>query len=325
MAYGLTRRFDAAEGIGALERALEFRESQIYQIEYPARKFSSGKIVPITYRNEPHAETTQYTMVDSTGELALLRNYTTTLPNVSTVMSEFIHRTSRWGAAYYLSDSEAAAAMSIGMNLDDSSMKAVREAADQHLNRIIAFGDTTTNTPGFLNFPSIMRMVPPFPLDSTSTSDQLLTSLNYPITEMISRTNSVEIPDTYLFDYETYNFLVNRRLDNTTDAMTVLAAFMKNNPHVKNVEPLVELSPNYENGRYAIPGQRFAMLYKRHPDKLVAEVMDPFKFKKTIQTDTGYRRTADYKYGTLKFYRPLSACRLQWASTGNPGGAFLFP
>jgi hypothetical protein len=305
---GTYSRFDDS-GVGALLRSLEDREQQVLQIKYPEQKFSSGSLVPIETRNRPWAKTISYRQADMIGQFALVNDYISVLPQYDVIQEEFVHQVRKWGASYRVTDTEAVAAAHLGEPIDSQRMEGVRKGYEQHLNKLIAYGDPQTSTPGFLNHPSTLRTIAPYPLDSRSSSGEMLTTLNEAVTHIIEVTDTIESPDTMLLDYRTYEFLNSRRLDGTVEAnATILKTFLATNPHIKNVEPVIELDPKYLGGN-----KRAMIVYKRDPSCLKAIVEEAFDFRKLLEDDTGYRRTATFTYGTLIYYRPYSCNRVEWA------------
>lgn len=293
-------RLDDAS-VGHLERDLEYREARIIEKKYPDYNFAEGRIVPIENLEQPWAMTHSYKMVTAVGQFELIRDYTVNVPMVDILTEEFVHKVHKWGGGYTFNEEEAYAALHMGVPLEEQKISAVRKVERQTLNKLIAFGDKQTNTPGFTNHPDVLRSVAPYKLDATtSTSDQLMTTLVNAVSSMVTLTNGVETPDTLLLPINQYEFLMNRRLDGAVDAMTVMNAFMKNNTHIKNIQPLVELSkagPNKED---------IMIVYRRDPDAIKARVMDSFKFRELLRQAFGFQRPAAFKYGGLVLYYPYS-------------------
>jgi len=296
------------QGVGALVRSLEDREQQVLQLKYPEQKFASGTLVPIETRNNPWAKTISYRQSDVVGQFALVNDYVSTLPLFDVIQEEFVHKVTKWGAGYRVTDTEAIAATHLGEPIDSQRMEGVRRGYEQHLNKLVAFGNPSTGVPGFLNHPSTLRTLAPFPLDNRSTSGELLTTLHESVTHIIEVTKTIEAPDTMLMDYRTYEFLTSKRLDGAVEAnATVLKTFLDTNPHIKNVEPVIELSPENLGG-----DRRALIVYKRDPSCVKAIIEESFDFRKMLEDDTGYRRTASFIYGTLIYYRPYSCNRVEW-------------
>lgn len=289
---------DAA--VGAFQRDLEYREAKVLEKKRPPTPFADGQIVPLEISDMPWAITWSYRQVTAVGQFELIRDYTTTVPMVDVLSEEIIGRVYEYGAGYYIGDKEAYAAQHLGQPIEDQKIAAIYRAQKEHLNKIIAFGNRSTNTSGFLNHPDFLRMVAPYPINSTSSSDQLTTTLAEPVSAMVEITNGAEVPDTLLLPRREYEFLMNRRLDGAADAMTVLKAFLQNNDHIKNIQPLNELKGAGPNG------ENIMVVYRRDPDAVKACITAAFKFKELMRQAWGFQRPGSFSYGGIKGYYPFS-------------------
>lgn len=286
--------------VGAFQRELEVREAKVLEKKRAPLAFADGLIVPIEITDTPWAQTWSYRQVTAIGQMELIRDYTTTVPMVDVLSEEVIGRVYEYGLGYYIGDREAYASQHLGQPIEDQKISTAHRTTKEQLNKLVAFGDPKTGTKGFLNHPDFLRMVAPYPINSTSTSDQLTTTLSTPVTAMVEITNDAEKPDTLLIPRQEYEFLMNRRLDGAADAMSVMKAFLQNNDHIKNIQPLNELKGAGPNG------ENIMVVYRRDPEAVKACITDSFKFKELIRKPWGFQRPGSMVYGGIKAYYPFS-------------------
>lgn len=289
-------RLDAA-AVGAFEQQLEYIETDLRERKHPPLKFANGSIVPIETMNIPWAEVCTYRMITGVGQFVLARDYTTNAPNVDILSEEVQNRIYKYIGQYQISEEEAYKSVHMGLPLDSQKAAMVERVGMQTMNKLIAFGDPDTGQPGFINHPAWLRSYAAFPLDSSSTSNQVLSVLKSAVTAIITLTNGVEEPNTLLMTYEAFEYLTEARLDNTL-ANTVLKQFLDNNGHIKNIQPLNELSGAGPDG------EDLFIVYNRDPNTVKARITDKFRFRNLQQVSFGYQRPAAFKYGGIIPYSP---------------------
>lgn len=289
-------RLDDAH-IGAFEQQLEYIESKVRERKRPTLKFANGDIVPLETLSIPWADVTTYRMLTGVGQFALARDYTTNVPMTDILSEEVQQRVFKYVGGYQISEEEAYKSVHMGMKLDDQKASMVKTVADQTLNQLIAFGDPETGMPGFVNHPAWLRSYALYPLDSSSTANQILATLKAPVTAIITLTNAVEEPDTMLLPYSKFEFLTEARLDDSLSD-TILRQFLKNNGHIKNIQPLNELAGAGPDGEDVM------IVYRRSPDTLKARITDKFRFRKLQNQPFGYQRPAAFKYNGILPYSP---------------------
>lgn len=297
-------RYDS-ETLGAYMRELEDIETQVQRVEYANMPFASGKIVPLDIQNKPWALTVTYRQLNRVGAFALQRSYSSAVPMIELLSEEFTQSVHKFAGGYYFSDDDVISYEHTGIDHESEKIAGVREAAEQKMNELIAFGDRRIGMHGFLNNPHVLYSYAPFRLDSGSTPKQLLALLNDSVTAVVKLTNQVEQPDTMLLPVDQYHYLISTPVaeNNSNSEQTILNFFLKSNPYIKNVEPVNELSqvPGIANGQVDL-----MVVYKRDPSRIKARVMQPLTFLQIEREKLGYERPAVFRYGGIVTYRPYS-------------------
>lgn len=299
MTSKMSVRQDTAS-LGAFLRGLEDIESEVQREEFAELALADGKIVPLEILNKPGVRRTTYRKVTAIGAFKLHRNYATEIPMVNLLSEEYTQEINKWVGGYYISDDDIdAARLGLEMSIEQEDVAAVREAAMQHLNRLIAFGDPDLNLPGFLNHPDPIRTFTSTPISSASTPNQILALLNDSVTAIVTATRQVEKPDTLLLPVRQWNYLSTVRVSDSIDK-TLLKQFLENSPYIKNVEVLNECEAA------GIDGTDVMVIYRRDKKKLKSMIYEDFQFKPLERKGFGYQRPAYFRYAGLRLYRPYS-------------------
>lgn len=295
----LTVRNDAAS-LGVFLRGLEEIESEVQREEFAELALADGKIVPLDIRNRPGIRRTTYRKITAIGAFKLHRAYATEIPMVNLLSEEYTQEVHKWIGGYYIGDDDIEAArLGLEISIEQEDVAAVREAAMQQLNSLIAVGDPDLNLPGLTNHPDVLRTFTSTPISSASTPNQILALLNDSVTAIVTLTKQIEKPDTIVMPVRTWNYLTTVRVsDNLSD--TLLKQFLNNSPYIKNVEVLNECESA------GIDGSDIMIIYKRDPKKLKAMIFEDFQFKPLERKGFGYQRPAYFRYAGLRVYRPYS-------------------
>ena len=303
-------KLDSAS-IGAFVRDLEHKERELDRIEYPDLPFAEGKIVPIQFINDPIATTTRYHQVTNVGSFALIRNYSTVLPNIDLLTREFTQNIHKWGAKYFYTEEDVLSFARSGISLPQEKIAGVMEAAKQQMNKLIAFGDSTIGMPGFLNHPDCFKSEAAYAINLTTTSEQQLSVLNDAVNFIPRYTKNLEKPDTMLLPLSVYQYLSNLPYTVANTGLmgkTVLQHFRESNAYIKNIIGLTELEAD-SLSQYGLPARPAMVVYNRNITKLKTKVFKNVGFHqpRPVQGSIdAYERPATFKMAGVELRRPYS-------------------
>lgn len=293
IAYANQTRLDAPT-IGAFQNELELVESRIITRILPNYKIL--KLIPMEELDQPWVEMSTYRSIDGVGYMELRSPRSTNLPRVEMVGEEFSQRAYYYDIGYDLNEVEISAAVHRGLPIEETKIQLVQQAYTEHLSKILLFGDRRTGVPGFINDPRWLRMFAPFPLDTRSTPNQMLATLNAAGAAVDKATgdNMKIAPDTLLLPKTKYDFLKSQTRFDASDKYNVLNYFLDNNSSITDVDWLSELSGAGPNG------EDVAIFYKRDPMCFKARILDSFKPKPlfAINPHEMYREYS-FKYGGI--------------------------
>lgn len=295
-------RMDAPT-VGAFQRELEYKESQVIQRLRPEYPAANGKLFQIDEQNLSWAESTSFTTIDGVGMFELGRGQATNLPYVEMLGEQFYQGTYSYRNGYYFSEKEVAATLHRGMPIEEQKILLVQQSYIETMNKLLLFGDRQTGLPGFFNHPSWLRSVALYKLDgSTMNANNVLAVLNAGVQGGKKATNKIIKYDTLLLPENRYDFLMSQFRINDFQEKSVLRYFLENNPSITDIQPMAELEDAGPNG------EAVAIFYKRDPSYFKARVTDPFRPRPLMQVDPwNVYRGYSFDYNGIIVYRRYAA------------------
>lgn len=297
---GLSTRLDAPT-IGAFQGQLELVESRVIPRMYA--EFKIPKLLSFSETTQPWVERSTYQIIDGVGHMELRSPRSTNLPEVELVGEEFSQRTYDYTTGYRLSEQEIAATVHRGIPIEETKIQIVNRVYEEHLNKLVLYGDRRTGMPGFINDPRWLRMFAPFPLSSASTHNQMLATLNAASSAIDKATkNNIKLaPDTLLLPKHKYDYLKSQTRLEASDKDNVLSYFIGNNSSITDIDWLSELAGAGPKG------EDVAIFYKRDPMAFQVRIYDPFR-PRPLYPINPYEmyRAYSFKYGGIAVYMRTS-------------------
>lgn len=285
-------------------RQLEFLKAKSYDIKYAELK--ARALLPVSYEAGPGAETIRYEQFQQSGIAKVIANYADDLPRADIKGKEFIASVKSLGSSYGYSMQEIRAARYAGKPLEQRRANAAKRAIAQAENTIAWFGNTDYNLQGFLTNPNVGLYT--LPTDGTGspntallgkTPDQILRDLNGMVNQVFSVTKGVERPDTLLLPLTQFAYISSTARSANSDT-TILEYFLQNNPFIKQVEWLNELTGAGAGGKDV------AVAYVRDPDHLTLEIPQDFEQLNVQEKGLEYVVPCHQRIGGVIMYYPLA-------------------
>lgn len=286
--------------VSAFSRELEYQEAQLIPYQYPEYKAAEGQLFPIEELNVPWAINSRFTMVDGVGDFELASDRTSNLPFVDATAEEFLQKIFTWRSGYYFTHKEVLAFAHKGQQLEPIKIGLVRQSYQQTLNKLMLVGDKQTGTPGFLNHWAWLNTYAPYKLDTSSTPEQKLLTLNQGVNVVTASTEDVHSPTTLLLSKRRYDYLTSSVRIDPTLPDNLLEYFLKHNPSVRDVDWLRELED------IGGPGVDGAMFYTRNPMNFKARITAPLEFRQLMVYPYEVYRPVNFDYNGLIVYQPKS-------------------
>lgn len=268
---------DAAETI-FFTRELEHRKAKSYDIlRAPLTAF---ELIPVSTEISSGAETMAYEQYDMTGVARIIANYADDLPRADVKAKEFISKIKSIGASFGYSLQEVRAAMMAGKPLVQRKANAAVRTHRELWNRIAFYGDSVNELPGLLTNPNIpssaaltkeavVKWTAKLGLASGLGGRYILDDLNMLANTMVGATNGVEKPDTIALPIDEYSLIASTPWNVGGTDTTILSFFLANNPYIKSVVSLNEITKAQmnANGLTTFNGG-VAMAYRKSSDVL---------------------------------------------------------
>ncbi len=296
-----TSRLDDNESV-FFARELEHVKTKTYDVQYPNLK--QRDVIPVSFDADPADEYITYTMYDGVGMAQVVADYATDFKNCEVNGKQFTSRVRSLGAAYQYSIQEIRKAQRTGRPIDQAKANVARKAVMQ-LERDIAFyGDDVYNLQGWLTNANIPNVTLPTGnwLNAGTTADQIIADANILANSVITNSKSVHQGDTLLLPVPYYTKLASTPRSATTDK-TILSFLMENNPFIKNVDWLMELSAANSNGKLA---KDLAIVYNRDPENMTLEIPQEFETFPPEPSALTFKVAVHERCGGVIVTRPLS-------------------
>lgn len=237
-------RTDAGETI-FFARQLEYVRSKTYDVERP--KLSAWDLFPIDTSVPAGAKTITWRQWDAVGSAKIIAAYADDLPRAGILALETTTPIRSIGNSYGYDTQEIRFAQYANVPLDAKLAMAARKANEQLVNRLAWFGDTVTGLPGFLSNSNIPAYTIPAvgtgtsKLWSTKTPDQIIADLNAIANGVYTQTNGIHRPNEIWMPLAQYAYISSTPRSTLSDT-TILDFFLANNPFIKRVVPVLELT-----------------------------------------------------------------------------------
>ena len=235
-------RLDDKESI-FFERELTGVKNKTYDAKLADLKGLS--LIPISTEGASGATEITYKQYRGVGFAKIIADYAKDFPRVDVYGEETTVKVKGIGDSYGYSIPEIRNSIRVGKNLDQRRATMARRAHDETMNRMALKSDVANGTNGLIDYPGITEVT--LQADGTGgskawktkTEDQILRDIADLISGVMIPTSGREVPNTLLLPLNHYNYLANKRVGNDK---TLLAFVLENNPYIKKIDWLVELS-----------------------------------------------------------------------------------
>lgn len=296
------RRLDAGES-AFFQRQLEYVKRRTYDTKY--KNLKAYDLLPVSSEAPAGADRITFQRYTNVGFAKVIADYSHDLPRADVYGTEDSVKVYSVGDAYGYNVKEIRRAQMAGMNLTDRKAQAARRAIDSKINAIALLGESEYNIQGLIDYPGITEYT--VPADGTGsvkgwdkkTPDQIVRDLAGLVTAVVDLTNGVEVPDTLILPLDKYQHIANTRMTDGNDK-TILQFFLQNNPFIKTVDWLTELSGAGAGGTDRM------MCYPKDPNNLTLEI--PLFFEQLPEQWKGFEAVIPCEAETagVIVYYPLS-------------------
>lgn len=262
-------RLDAGEAL-SLARELIYQRAALKAKLFP--EFKGRSLVPVSNEIDPGAEEHSYVSMTRLGKAEVTNNYSTKSPRLDAFLGETLGKIKGLRGHYSWTIQDLRRAALAGRPLKTMKAEVARSAIEEAIDYNIAFGIDGTAITGLLNNANAGTATPPTGtwVLGTTAGEDMLADLDFAVNKGIDDTNDIEHPDTLVLPPKQFQILNTTKIGTSSDK-SALKAYLENATYIKNIIP-------WWRCKTAGSGSTTrAVLYKRDPSKLVADIPQEFE------------------------------------------------
>ena len=290
-------RLDAMHG-AFIEQQLQSVETAVYEVKYPELK--ARQFFPLKTDVHEGAESFAYRISDYFGEADFISHLGDDLPMVGYRTEKKVGLIDGIANAFGYSTHELRSAAMAGVGLDAELAKAAMRVHERKVDQVAAFGSSTHGFEGGLRHPDVEVLSATADWD-VATSAQILADLHRMANKIVEDSKGVWVPNTIVLPITKYNLINSKLVDSSGDTgTTILAAFLKTNAFIKEVDHWHKMSTASESG-----GER-ALCYLKSPE--VVQLVIPMEPRMHEPEKRGlkYVRPIESRFGGVIVRQPLA-------------------
>lgn len=237
-------RLDANES-AYFNRQLETIKAKTYDTKL--KNLKALTIIPVNTSGSNGVDVITWRSFTQVGRAKMIGDYATDFPRVDVYGVEQSVKTKGIGDSYAYSIKDIRRSQQAGGTpLDQRRAMAARRAIDEQIDQIALFGHAATGLKGLLNYTGITSYTvangaSTFKTWATKTPQEILKDVKGMVDAVMVPTKGREVPDTLLLPLAQYNLIADMQMGTVNDT-TVMAYILKNNPYIKRIEWLNELT-----------------------------------------------------------------------------------
>lgn len=298
LAHGAGVRLDANE-TAMFARSLEFLKAKTYDIKYGPQK--SLQFLPVDTSMPEGAESVTYEQWEERAQAVVIANMTDDLPNSSVAAREFTSPVKTVGSSYIWSLLDVMRAAMSGTDFIQRRARVARNAINRRFDAAGANGIPEAGTTGLVNDAIVPLVVlPNLGAWTGLTPAQVLENMNFLASSVPILTLENEKSDTMLLDLVSFNHVAVTPLLGGDGDVTILTAFLKNQPYIKNVDQWGRLNTAGAAGIHR------AVVYPRNEEALTFNIPMMFKQQPPQAHNLGFKVPVWGRVGVVEVHYPES-------------------
>lgn len=303
---------DAQQALSFLQQQAQFVEPQVYELAYPEIQYAN--LVPIDTAGSEWVKSKAFYTSDKTGQATWFNHLANDVPFADVQRAKLEQPIEMASIGYYWTLEEAgqqAMVSAPAINVVVERAAAARRAAEEFIDRIAFFGDTTKNWTGLTNDPNVT--VVNAPADGTgssalwSTKDGLKIGrdINLILSAVYTGSLTTEIADTLLVPPDRFTTLAGTVLTNT--AVSGLMYVQQSNAYTALTNQPLTIRTVRGLETAGAGGVARAIAYRRDPQILKLHLPMPFNFRPIMQaTALRFDVPGIFRTGGIEIRRPGS-------------------
>lgn len=272
----------------AQQRALNFLVNQAQRIErivYQTRyaEIQYPQLVPVDTAGPDWLTGVTYFSSDMVGRAQWFHGRGDDVPHAEVTREKFETTISMAAIGYDYDLQEIAQAQMVGVDLRPEKATAARRAAEEMIDRVAMFGDTTKGYFGLVNNPTVTSGAAAATgtgsstLFANKTADLILADINSALTSQFTATYGAEMSNTLLLPYARLLTLSTMRIDQY-NTRTVLDWVLENNIYSRQTGQPLTVRGVWGLDTAGSGSTARMVAYRRDPDVVTLYMPMPFQF-----------------------------------------------
>lgn len=292
-------RLDANES-AFFARQLEYIKSQTYDEKY--KPLDSFIFIPVSTEIPSGAREFTYRQFKKVGFAKVIHDFAHDFPRVDIHGVEVTTKIKSLGDSYGYTIEEIRAAAMAGFNLNPRRAQTAEEAHMRKADAVAWLGDSVAGLNGFISNDTsyteyTLSTGASGDTFALKTPDEIIVDLSGIVSAVIVATNKIGKPDTMLLPVTQYLLIANTRMTGDSNR-SILKYFLENNPYIKTVAPINELS-----GAGAGSTDRM-MVYQKDPRILEHQIPQMFEQFEADKKGMEYEVPCHSKTAGVTVYYP---------------------
>lgn len=315
---GKTVSFDAKlptvdDGLAFYISQLTAFEPRWYETKYPSVDFQ--ELVPVNTSTPEWADEVAWRMYDGVTMGKFIGANADDLPRVAVTAKMFKAPIGYAGNAFEYSLDELRKASYLGLPLDDSLARMARRGAEEHIQRVVYFGDADRNMTGLFNNPNVPTSNSTLDwFDAGTTALDIVADVNEILTAVYDNTKGVSLPNTLVLPANRWTFLSTTFASSQFPDKSILDLIKERNVHTERTGGDLTIVPRFqlkqEDLPAFIPGYTdgdIIMAYEKLPDNLETHIPMPWRPTAPQPRNLKIEVPCEYKASGTQFRYPMTA------------------
>lgn len=308
--------------VSTIDDGLAFYVSQLaafeprwYETKYPSVDFQ--ELVPVNTSTPEWADEVAWRMYDGVTMGKFVGANADDLPRVAASAKMFKAPIGYAGNAFEYSLDELRKAAHLGLPLDDSMARLARRGAEEHIQRVVYFGDSDRGMTGLFNnanVPTANSILDWY--DSGTTALDIVADINKILNTVYENTKGVSLPNTLVLPSKRWTFLKQTYASSVAPSTenTILELVKRNNVHTERTGGELRIVPRFQLNQEELPNYisgytdgDIIMAYENLAENLETHIPMPWRPLPPQPNGLKIEVPCEYKASGTQFRYPMTA------------------
>lgn len=307
---------DAQAGLGFVVSQTAFIEAKVYDIKFTSIQYEDilgGENSCIDASANPWAKSVTYYSSENFGGAKWMDGNADDVPYGSSERTKYETQVWTAGRGYEYGLEEINQAYMLGIPLEAERVRGAMRAYQEFVDGVALLGDSAKGFTGLFNNASVPQAAvatvssattwaAKIALGTATGPQAVLADVNAAITLVQTQTNTVQIADTLLLPYASFNLLASTQLPNTDT--TLLEFIRKSNVYTANTQRPLNIRSVRGLDTAGSGGTKRMVAFRKDPEVLKMHIPMPMRFQPVQIVGVKYRVAGMFRVGGLDVRLP---------------------